>query len=1432
MSSVTRLHLVSQSMLNVSCQKQKQCSSLPADSFTESPMEFVGQQRPSEACGLLGVPGLSILDLDLDDDEGEVVIGIRPKSSPLPRRKSSISDEELDPEPPLCGSRRVSFADSNGLSLVHVKEFGTWDVPKLPGYESSESECKDEEEYFLSPFTFSLPLSTEELFVKVRDQKVELENIELLPGTTILRGMIRVLNISFTKAVYVRTTLDTWSTHFDLLAEYIPGSSDNLTDCFSFKLTLVPPFGEQGARVDFCLRYETPVGTFWANNNDRNYVLFCHQGVKERKEKQQKEIVNKKSCLKIVSQNFSTMENISAVESSSQENISTDVSKHVEKVDTVKAKQISDGQSGPSEEDGQKLLTESQRNCSRRNRRKAARMARVRDLFAQKIERENDTERDGSPPEAKQAAQEETPEEEHSDVQSFPEGSSNSDGSLVSESLETCSEPILDVLHDMSPAHDNTPNSEPKKSESISLAALASLTGNESATDIKCNLLHSNDEPATAECHNINKSDSKADGSSQRQSMSYKCTGNIAAKPADSIISAVSDETLVSNTNNLTFGTVVAPLYHQVFGRLGSESQSVGDWGNPVRGALNVGDLTQSYPRTERRETSCIVPKDTGGNNDKVQTNVKTQKSNQECLDATSNHPPIEETGLTVTANHIQDHAETLQEIIHSDKRCTNTSDVPEIVSGDTVVHLNTDLLNSQIPNESLHLQGEAQEDNLTHDLTHDSSQTTAETAWAQLPEHTCIQIKTNLDETCAQSETQEVMTGPKTTFMSLNDFECVDEPKKDNEVDKTVTVSTTNAFSEEDKLLEPLHNLILNHTGSSDSNETGKTNVTCFEIVEEKDVTKPLISLETHDEKINNVEEENKEANNSHNDETKQSTEIEVTGEVAESMPKAMMSNHHIHSDMFVELKDEDTVQLEIIVSGKVEHLEIEADVSKCKGFCLADTVEVKNWEMMVEEEEKNILTDGEEREAASSKAEGTEAVEKDQGEQLDDARIETASENRDTTQTEIEKTGGEMVVVITAAREKENQADNADALEDKWKIGGKQIGEIVVAKNRKEVEKELEYVQEKTAEEGEVAEGTEVEAGEEQEETELGKGKHFTETQKVSVDRTNIQEESDEAGMEWEDRVKPEVENVEEENPDYREEILVDEMGESEILDAKSESVSIEDRENEVECLEERADIIQNKVEDDLSARVNNVQEKRVIDKENTGEWENAHTLSGMHLYKEEDFRNNGNVTHDLSKAARDENESAAAEGSSCVFADGPESDQLSHDSASADSDSGDEVELYMHCLRAVHTGPQVHKDRNKDTGFSVGKRPSVSRSKLLSTPMPSISESLDEEQSLNRLQDNHEDTETADIEPTFTALPASSTQESINRNVSWWIETFSCSNISKTLLYATLLVVFLVVAYHYDFLACFGLYLISLIWLCCHGERQTGKNNNRLG
>lgn len=265
-------------------------------------MEFVGRCGSSAAAGgLLLVPRADYLDLDVDfdDDDEDIVIGIRPKSSPQPRRKTSVDEEDSDiSEPPsLSGSRRVSFADAVGLSLVQVKEFDKWDVPQLPDFLDSIS--KEQEEYFISPFNFTPPLSPEEITAQVVDQKVELESVELLPGTTILKGVIRVLNVSFTKAVYVRTSLDSWVSHFDLLSEYVPGSSDGQTDTFSFRLTLMPPFAEQGARVDFCLRYETPCGTFWDNNSNRNYVLFCYKRKKEVQHKSQKENV-KKSCLKTV----------------------------------------------------------------------------------------------------------------------------------------------------------------------------------------------------------------------------------------------------------------------------------------------------------------------------------------------------------------------------------------------------------------------------------------------------------------------------------------------------------------------------------------------------------------------------------------------------------------------------------------------------------------------------------------------------------------------------------------------------------------------------------------------------------------------------------------------------------------------------------------------------------------------------------------------------------------------------------------------------------------------------------------------------------------------------------------------------------------------------------------------------------------------------
>lgn len=215
------------------------------------------------------------------------------------------SSSDSDPDPSASRYRRVSFADAFGLDLVSVKEFCSRQTSTAAAADNDDvpldPDGPDPEEYLLRS-QFSVPASAAELLAKLETQTCELECVELLPGTTTLRGIIRVLNLCYHKAVCVRTTLDGWATRFDLPAHFVPGSSDGKTDRFAFTLQLAAPLPPDGARVEFCLRYETPVGTFWANNSGVNYVLLCQQrGGRDGKGRQSEDpsLRNKKSCLKI-----------------------------------------------------------------------------------------------------------------------------------------------------------------------------------------------------------------------------------------------------------------------------------------------------------------------------------------------------------------------------------------------------------------------------------------------------------------------------------------------------------------------------------------------------------------------------------------------------------------------------------------------------------------------------------------------------------------------------------------------------------------------------------------------------------------------------------------------------------------------------------------------------------------------------------------------------------------------------------------------------------------------------------------------------------------------------------------------------------------------------------------------------------------------------
>lgn len=242
---------------------------------------------------------------DLVIGEGERVPrrrGLEEEGAEAPSPTCSDTDEDTDedeePEPPQVPRRKVSFADAFGLNLVSVKEFDNAEAAESyenppPGRDVS----LPVEELFVSCL-FTVPSSPEELDQRLREQMVELESIELLPGTTTVRGNVRVVNLCYTKSVHVRMSLDRWVTHFDLSADYVPGSSDMRTDRFTFTYALVPPVQAEGTRVELCLRYETPLGTFWANNQGMNYVLFCSKKVPVNGPQGQEDGKSKRSCLR------------------------------------------------------------------------------------------------------------------------------------------------------------------------------------------------------------------------------------------------------------------------------------------------------------------------------------------------------------------------------------------------------------------------------------------------------------------------------------------------------------------------------------------------------------------------------------------------------------------------------------------------------------------------------------------------------------------------------------------------------------------------------------------------------------------------------------------------------------------------------------------------------------------------------------------------------------------------------------------------------------------------------------------------------------------------------------------------------------------------------------------------------------------------------
>lgn len=219
---------------------------------------------------------------DDEDEDDDTNVHLIPRCSPVPRKRgSSIFDETAEYmrfQQALSAGKKVSFADTTGGDLVDVKEFVAF------GSEDEEEEARWEEEEAKYRKPELEPIYTVQpefcaatgvvLLQTVRTDKVAVERLFQVENEPLaVSGLIRVLNISFHKAVYIRSTMDNWVTYFDHPAEYVHGSNDGDTDQFSFKLSFSPPYVTHGSRIEFVVRYETSDGDFWANNSSKNYVV-------------------------------------------------------------------------------------------------------------------------------------------------------------------------------------------------------------------------------------------------------------------------------------------------------------------------------------------------------------------------------------------------------------------------------------------------------------------------------------------------------------------------------------------------------------------------------------------------------------------------------------------------------------------------------------------------------------------------------------------------------------------------------------------------------------------------------------------------------------------------------------------------------------------------------------------------------------------------------------------------------------------------------------------------------------------------------------------------------------------------------------------------------------------------------------------------------
>lgn len=173
----------------------------------------------------------------------------------------------------------VRFADDLGLNLTEIRTFIT-EVKKIPTYifrPKLPISSRRRSDKVIKPL-FQPPVASSNFLNIVKTQNVALEYVDIanpnhLQTRFLIKGAVRVRNLDFNKTVHIRYSLDSWRSYSDVLAEYMPYSSDGFTDKFTF--TIFRNSMEIGQRIEMAIRFSCKGEEFWDNNHGDNYCFQC-----------------------------------------------------------------------------------------------------------------------------------------------------------------------------------------------------------------------------------------------------------------------------------------------------------------------------------------------------------------------------------------------------------------------------------------------------------------------------------------------------------------------------------------------------------------------------------------------------------------------------------------------------------------------------------------------------------------------------------------------------------------------------------------------------------------------------------------------------------------------------------------------------------------------------------------------------------------------------------------------------------------------------------------------------------------------------------------------------------------------------------------------------------------------------------------------------